>query len=119
MLPVHCVYDLGWNDAMVVGMWQRSPMGLMLIDSLIVSHTTYSDVVAALEARKYRWGSDWLPHDGRHKNPQTGESAATLLGRLGRKGRDCTPGRSIAASSAARRGSPARRCTMRRATRAT
>jgi phage terminase large subunit len=88
MLPVHCVYDLGWNDAMVVGMWQKSPMGLMLIDSLIVSHTTYSDVVAALEQRKYRWASDWLPHDGKHKNPQTGESAATLLTRLGRKVRE-------------------------------
>jgi phage terminase large subunit len=85
MLPVHCVWDLGWNDAMVVGMFQRSPMGLMLIDSLIVSHTTYSDVVATLGLRKYRWGRDFLPHDGKHKNPQTGESAATLLERLGRK----------------------------------
>ena len=82
-LPVHRVWDLGWNDAMVVGMWQRSPMGLMLIDSLITSHTTYSDVVAALNQRKYRWGHDFLPHDGKHKNPQTGESAETLLRKLG------------------------------------
>jgi phage terminase large subunit len=82
-MPVHRVWDLGWNDAMVVGMWQRSPMGLMLIDSLITSHTTYSDVVASLNARKYRWGHDFLPHDGKHKNPQTGESAETLLKKLG------------------------------------
>lgn len=82
MLPVHTVWDLGWNDAMVVGMWQRSPMGLLLIDSLIVSHTKYSDVVTTLEQRKYRWGRHFLPHDGRHKNPQTGESAEILLGRL-------------------------------------
>lgn len=88
LLPVHTVWDLGWNDAMVVGMWQRSPMGLMLIDSLIVSHTKYSDVVALLESRKYRWGHDFLPHDGKHKNPQTGESAAILLEKLGRKIRD-------------------------------
>lgn len=85
MLPVHTVWDLGWNDAMVVGMWQRSPMGLMLIDSLIVSHTTYADVVALLTSRGYRWGHDLLPHDGKHKNPQTGESAEILLRRLGRK----------------------------------
>jgi phage terminase large subunit len=83
-LPVHTVWDLGWNDAMVVGMWQKSPMGLMLIDSLITSHTTYSDVVASLNQRKYRWGYDFLPHDGKHKNPQTGESAETLLQKLGR-----------------------------------
>ena len=85
LLPVHTVWDLGWNDAMVVGMWQRSPMGLMLIDSLIVSHTTYADVVALLTSKQYRWGHDFLPHDGKHKNPQTGESAETLLRRLGRK----------------------------------
>ena len=85
MLPVHRVWDLGWNDAMVVGMWQRSPMGLSLVDSLITSHETYSDIVAKLNQRPYRWGKDLLPHDGRHKNPQTGESAATLLTRLGCK----------------------------------
>ena len=87
-LPVHCVWDLGWNDAMVVGMWQRSPQGLMLVDSLIVTHTKYSDVVAQLTGRGYRWGYDFLPHDGKHKNPQTGESAATLLQRLGRNVRE-------------------------------
>ena len=41
--------------------------------------TTYSDVVASLNQRKYRWGYDFLPHDGKHKNPQTGESAEILL----------------------------------------
>jgi phage terminase large subunit len=87
-LPVHRVWDLGWNDAMVVGMWQKSPMGLMLIDSLITSHTTYSDVVASLNQRKYRWGYDFLPHDGKHKNPQTGESAEILLKKLGCDPRD-------------------------------
>ena len=86
-LPVHTVWDLGWNDAMVVGMWQRSPMGLMLVDSLIVTHTRYSDVVAQLTARQYRWGYDFLPHDGRHKNPQTGESAEQLMRKLGRNPR--------------------------------
>lgn len=85
MLPVHRVWDLGWNDSMVVGMWQRSPMGLMLIDSLITSHTKYSDIVTDLGKRPYRFGKDFLPHDGKHKNPQTGESAAQLLTKLGCK----------------------------------
>lgn len=88
LLPVHAVWDLGWNDAMVVGMWQKSPMGLMLIDSLIVTHTTYADVVALLNSRGYRWGNDFLPHDGKHKNPQTGESAEALLRRLKRDVRE-------------------------------
>ncbi len=85
LLPVHTVWDLGWNDAMVVGMWQRSPMGLMLIDSIITSHRTYAEVVASLNTRGYRWGKDFLPHDGKHKNPQTGQSAEYLLTQLGRK----------------------------------
>jgi phage terminase large subunit len=84
MIPVHTVWDLGWNDAMVVGMWQRSPMGLMLIDSLITSHQKYSDIVATLEQRKYRWGRDFVPHDAKHKNPQTGEGADDVLRKLGR-----------------------------------
>ena len=83
-LPVHVVWDLGWNDAMVLGMWQRSPQGMMLIDSIITSHTKYSDICALLTGRGYRWGFDFLPHDGKHKNPQTGESAEILLRRLGR-----------------------------------
>lgn len=88
LLKVHTVWDLGWNDWMVVGMFQRSPMGLMLIDSLIVSHTRYSDVVAELETRKYRWGYDFLPHDAKHKNPQTGEGADDILAKLGRTVRE-------------------------------
>jgi phage terminase large subunit len=58
----------------------------MLIDSLIVSHRTYSDVVALLEQRKgYRWGKDFVPHDAKHKNPQTGKSADQILEDLGRR----------------------------------
>jgi phage terminase large subunit len=88
LLPVHTVWDLGWNDAMVVGFWQRSPQGLMLIDSIITSHTKYSDLVATIESRKYRQGFDFIPHDGKHKNPQTGEGADQLLTKLGRKVRE-------------------------------
>ncbi len=84
LLPVHTVWDLGWNDAMVVGMWQRSPQGLMLIDSIITSHTKYSEIVATLHNRKYRWGKDFVPHDAKHKNPQTGQGADDTLRSLGR-----------------------------------
>ena len=87
LLKVHTVWDLGWNDAMVVGMWQRSPMGLMLIDSIITSHTRYDEVVALLNQRKYRWGHDFVPHDARHKNPQTGKGADDTLRDLGRSPR--------------------------------
>jgi phage terminase large subunit len=86
MLKVHRVWDLGWNDAMVVGMWQKSPMGMMLIDSMITSHQRYDEIVATLNQRKYRWGHDFMPHDARHKNPQTGKGADDVLKDLG-----CSP----------------------------
>lgn len=60
-------------------------MGLMLIDSLIVTHTRYSDVVAMLEQRRYRWGRDFVPHDAKHKDPKTGKGADDILRELGRK----------------------------------
>lgn len=88
LLKVHTVWDLGWNDAMVVGMFQRSPQGLMLIDSLVTSHERYDEVVAKLNQRPYRWGDDFLPHDARHKNPQTGKSTHDVLRDLGRRPRE-------------------------------
>ena len=40
--------------------------------------------VAELREKPYRWGTDYLPHDGKAKNPQTGKSAVETLAALGR-----------------------------------
>lgn len=88
VLPVHTVWDLGWADAMAVGMVQRAASEVRLIDYIETSHTTYADIVADLETRKYRWGHDFLPHDGKAKNPQTGKSAIETLQQLGRSVRE-------------------------------
>jgi phage terminase large subunit len=84
-LQVHFIWDLGWNDAMTVGAVQKpTPSTLAFINYFEDSFQRYDEVVARLRRWNYtRWGWHWLPHDGDHKNPQTGESPRILLRRLG------------------------------------
>lgn len=84
-LPVHTVWDLGWNDAMVIYMVQRGPQDVRIIDYIEDSHRTLDWYVAQLDKRSYRWGTDFLPHDGKTKNLQTGKSTEQLLRAMGRK----------------------------------
>jgi len=83
-LLTHCVWDLGWNDQMTIIMVQKVASSLMVIDYIEDSHRTYDSYVKELESKPYRWGKDYLPHDGKHKNPQTGKSAQDVLKALGR-----------------------------------
>ena len=85
LLPVHTVWDLGWNDAMAIIMAQRGPHDLRIIDYIEDSNRTLDWYVAQLERRTYRWGTDFLPHDGRTRNFQTGKSTEETLRALGRK----------------------------------
>lgn len=84
-LPVHTVWDLGWNDAMTIAMVQRGPQDVRIIDYIEDSHRTLDWYVAKLEKRPYRWGTDFLPHDGRTRNYQTGKSTEEKLEELGRR----------------------------------
>ncbi len=83
-LPVHTVWDLGWNDAMTIIMCQRGPQDIRILDYIEDSNRTLDWYVAQLEKRPYRWGTDYLPHDGRTRNFQTGKSTEQLLRGMGR-----------------------------------
>jgi len=83
-LPVHTVWDLGWNDAMTIGFVQRGPQDIRIIDYIEDSHRTLDWYVAEMEKRPFRWGTDYLPHDGRTRNFQTGKSTEDLLREMGR-----------------------------------
>jgi len=84
-MPVHTVWDLGWNDAMTIIMVQRGPQDVRVLDYIEDSNRTLDWYVAQLEKRPYRWGTDYLPHDGRTKNFQTGKSTEQVLRTMGRK----------------------------------
>lgn len=85
LLRVHTIWDLGWNDSMVILLAQRAASELRIIECLEGSHRTYDSWVKELESRDYRWGTDWLPHDAKAANPQTGKSSVEIVRALGRK----------------------------------
>lgn len=84
LLKVHTVWDLGWNDAMTIGCWQRSGAEVRCINYIEDSHRTLDSYVAELEKNPYRWGTDFIPHDGRARNIQTGKSTEEALSAMGR-----------------------------------
>jgi len=79
LLPVHTVWDLGWNDQMVIVMVQRAASELRVIGVIMDSLRTLDSYVSELQAFGYRWGTDWIPHDGRAKNTHTGKSTEEML----------------------------------------
>ena len=84
-LPVHTVWDLGWNDSMTIGFAQRGPSDLRLIDYIEDSNRTLDWYVGQIERRPWRWGTDYIPHDGRTRNFQTGKSTEELLSSMNRR----------------------------------
>ena len=84
-LPVHTVWDLGWNDAMAIGLVQRTVSAVMIIGYLEGSGRTYADCVAELKELNYVWGTDWLPPDGAQTRPDTGKNPQQILMGLGRR----------------------------------
>lgn len=84
-LPVHTIWDLGWNDAMSIILVQRIASAVMVIGYLEASGKTYANCVAELKTLKYVWGTDWLPHDGKQTRPDTGKNPKQILEGLGRK----------------------------------
>ncbi len=84
-IKVHTIWDLGWNDCMTIIFAQKVRSELRVIDYIEDSHKTLDWYAAELEQRRYNWGYDWLPHDGRHKDFKTGKSTEEILKSFGRK----------------------------------
>lgn len=83
MLKVHVVFDLGWNDAMAISLVQRQSSELRVIEYIEDSHKTLDWYSAELRKKNLNWGKVWLPHDGEHRNIQTGKSAKETMQALG------------------------------------
>jgi len=69
---------------MVILMVQRGPMDVRILDYIEDSNRTLDWYIAELNKRAYRWGTDYIPHDGRTRNFQTGKSTEELLRAMGR-----------------------------------
>jgi phage terminase large subunit len=85
-LPVHTVWDLGWRDAMAVIFVQKPVPGVVnIINYLEVNRVGYDDIVGEMDHLRYRWGTDYLPHDGGNHDPKSKTSAQKILQKLGRR----------------------------------
>lgn len=84
-LKVHTIWDLGWNDSMSIALVQAVRSEIRVIDYIEDSHKTLDWYAAELNQKRYNWGSDYLPHDGRTKDFKTGKSAEEILKTFGRK----------------------------------
>lgn len=85
LLKVHAVWDLGWNDSMSIILVQRGISELRVIDFLEDSHRTLDSYVADLRDKRYNWGRDFIPHDGRAKDFKSGKSAEEMLRKFQRR----------------------------------
>lgn len=79
-LPVHRIWDLGWNDLMTVIMVQKPhPSALNVINYIEDRFITYASLLAAMDSLGYAWGTDWMPHDAEQHDPKSGTNARKLL----------------------------------------
>lgn len=83
LLKVHTVWDLGWNDSMSIGFFQRLHSEIRCIDFLEDDHKTYDWYAAEIKNRRYNLGKAFLPFDGRSADAKTGLSAEAILRKLG------------------------------------
>ena len=85
----YTVWDLGWNDSMVILFVQKVGSAVHIFDCIIDSHRTYDSYVQEIKDRGYgNIATAYLPHDGKAKNAQTGKSPIQLLNALGLKADD-------------------------------
>ncbi len=84
LLKVHTVWDLGFADSMAIGLWQRQSSELRCIGYIEDNRQTLDYYVGELEKLPYRWGTDFIPHDGRARDFKTGKSTEEHLTAMGR-----------------------------------
>lgn len=80
---VYPVFDIGWNDSMAIGMYQRLASQLVKVNYLESDHKTYAWYSKEMAKLEYNWGRLFLPHDGATANPQTGKTGQKVLEDLG------------------------------------
>jgi phage terminase large subunit len=85
LLPVHTSWDLGLRNLSVVWCWQTSPAAIRAIRCLAFQGTPLPDIIAELGRLPYSWGTDYVPHDAKVEEYQTGQTRIAVMRRLGRR----------------------------------
>lgn len=83
MLKVHTVWDLGFNDKMVILFVQRLLNQVMVIDFIEDHLKKYDWYVTEIKNKKYNLGRAYLPHDAGHESPLLAPTPVKTLQALG------------------------------------
>jgi len=79
-LPVHTIWDLGWNDQTSIVFVQKIISEVRVIDYEEESFLRFDEWAKRLSAKPYLYGDHYLPHDGKNKTQAAnGVSAQALL----------------------------------------
>jgi phage terminase large subunit len=79
-LPVHTVWDLGWNDQNSIIFVQRLHSEVRLIDYEEESFLRFDEWAKRLHDKPYNYASHWLPHEGGNRTQAAnGLSAQDIL----------------------------------------
>ena len=83
--PVHTAWDLGIGDATAIWFWQAVGAEIRVLDHYAASGRAIPHYVAAIDARAFVQGLDYVPHDARVRSLETGRTRLETLVGLGRK----------------------------------
>lgn len=83
-LPVHTAWDLGIGDSTAIWFFQVVGAEIRVIDHYEAHGQGLPHYAGVLEARGYRYGDDYVPHDAKVRELGTGRTRIETLQALGR-----------------------------------
>ena len=82
-LKAHVVFDLGWSDAMSIGVVQQHGGAMRFVKYIEDTHKTLDYYSSLLKDLRWNWGQVWLPHDGAHRDHKYGKSSQEIMQAMG------------------------------------
>lgn len=83
-LPVHTAWDLGIGDSTAIWFFQVVGSEIRVIDHYEAHGHGLPHYASVLEAKRYRYGDDFVPHDAKVRELGTGRTRIETLQQLGR-----------------------------------
>ena len=82
-LPVHLAFDIGTRDATAVWYFQINDGELRIVDYDEWYDSNAKSCMAAIQAKGYKLGDFWLPHDGLHRHWESERTASQVIASYG------------------------------------
>jgi phage terminase large subunit len=73
-LPVYTTWDLGIGDSTAIWFWQALGAEIRVIDFYEASGESIEHYAKVLQAKPYKYETDWVPHDARVRELGTGRT---------------------------------------------